>query len=719
MPISELKNLGKKSAYAEFESRIHRPPSSEMSDLAKLIPHYVTIVPEADISLADQIRRIIEVPGRNSDFYILENELDLLATLEGANSYDGSIEFFIYVKNEDYDIEHELSVRVIKIGQMVEAKIVQNPKNKGNSLAVEPRGLSKLERNVVIPVNGIIDDGIGFLNARFCRLNGSKKLKSRFHSIWLQGRENYKFGETVDLRSGAVFTTDQKADASVRNLDDILEKMALGHVRESDLYRHLARELETENAQGQLGLGASHGTHVLDLFSGQDPKEAQDKTTPILFGVQIASRAVRQSNGALFELNFLQGLGWIVDATLKMINQKLKNEDAPDPNGKLFYPLVINASFGILAGSKTGEDFLTTQILAHAKRYEQMTDLLLGKPSPMRIVFPYGNSYASRQVAFAKLDESESSLELDWQIQPDDLTANYLELRTDAQADFQFLLRAPNGIEFEFDAGDLPGPGQAVDLRMETKGSFCGQVSCKEEGGRNSYLISLAPTRRETLHSPHWATIPCGIWVVSLKNLTPNRPLNASFQIQRDDTPKSYRSYGRQSAFGHEPLLFLDHQAGLTSSIWTFAPKLAYPITSEASHSARLPTGPRHSHVIYGVGAAVRTGYTLGKPASYSAMGSDNTALSLSTGPDGSALASINGTGFGRRASGTLSGSSAFFAGTSVASPIFARQVSKSLEETLSCCGETLHRDAELKEILGHGWNARKDPRLGHGTLGL
>jgi len=477
---------------------------------------------------------------------------------------------------------------------------------------------------------------------------------------------------------------------------------------------------------------------VLDLFSGYEPAEVTDPPLPEIFAVQLQPRAVRQSNGSLFEQSFLQALNWILSSALehaiKMRDDFEVIEDNPNiiSYGKFIFPIVVNASFGILAGSKTGNDFLTTQIQAYAERYEILTKLILGAPSPVRIVFPYGNSYESRQVALVELTGEDQPKELVWDLLPDDLSPSYLEIRPSEDTEFNLTLISPDGTKFEILSKDLPQQGFAKKFAIASLDAPVGQIFGLEEDGRTWYLVALSPTRKSGSDANTWSAAPCGAWTVVLGNAETPKPGSISFQIQRDDTPGAYRLLGRQSRFGSTAKRRFDYQAGRHSQLWYFEDQEQELVTPEGTHSARLPgsSDAENRGILYGVGAAVKTGNSNEKAASYSSMGSKKTALTQSEGPDVSAYASMTPQGLGRIAAGTQSGSVGFSHGTSVSAPLVARQLLAALSKQLK--DENNDPDdfvqpvtpeiaaSELKMVLKPK-NTRKnrDPRLGHGVVEL
>ena len=259
-----------------------------------------------------------------------------------------------------------------------------------------------------------IDDGIGFLNERFRK----EPDKTRFIEVWAQSRvkPNNDLPRVMigkDIPRGAI--------------NGHLDQIENGETTEQSVYRDLNRELHLNTDTTSLDHSYSHGTHVLDVFAGADPITKSDIN---LACVQLPPHAVRDTAGKRYEVFALLGVRWIVQKALDLAFDIGNGADMK------FVPLVINVSFGTLAGPKDGTGFFEFHLAYEIERYRIITKWLSGSkqelndghPYPIRFTLPYGNDYRSRQVYCQQLDLEKSDT-LDWRIMPDNFGNSFLELR--------------------------------------------------------------------------------------------------------------------------------------------------------------------------------------------------------------------------------------------------------------------------------------------------
>lgn len=733
MALSDATDLEIENAYGVFENEINAGKNSstltEKEPVDKLVPYFISLTKRDGIK--DVVQKVAEP---NAEYYIEENELDFLTTILQFTETDPfeSVNVFLYSKLSKIEfVEKFKNLKILKVGQKIEVDLKFAKKGKNLRPGFNKPTAHGQISSVIRPISAIVDDGIGFLNYRFCNLSNAKTRTTRIHDIWIQAGEEFSKNKSDPLTAGETL--------SHTEIDKLLDRIDNGLMNEGDIYRRYARKFSGKSGQSQLVNARSHGTHVLDLFAGKEPEPPKPGAGHVL-AVQLPPRSIRQSNGSLFEQSFLQALNWIFQRALKMAIKGRQDLEKKFPNfffqGKVFYPVVVNASLGILAGSKTGNDFLTTQILAYARRYERLTELILGAASPVRIVFPYGNSYESRQVAYASFEGETQKRELNWDLLPDDRSPSYLEIRPAENTKFDLTLVSTGGTEFKMPSKELPCAGQTRKMSLTKGGPFVGQIFGLHEDGRDWYLVALCPTRKDLSDSGSWSVATNGAWKLVLENKSETNHGEISLQIQRDDTPGAYRLLGRQSRFAGGAGKRFDYETGKTSNIWYYEQRKQEMVTCEGTHSARLP-GPDfpEGKIIYGVGAAVKTGQSVEMAASYSGMGSKHNALTLSHGPDLSAYASLSPQGLGRIGAGTQSGSVGFSHGTSVSAPLVARELLEVLVQELRekydrngshavlSSGQPIddddtHRSRELSRILpDQNIEESRDPRLGHGVV--
>lgn len=475
------------------------------------------------------------------------------------------------------------------------------------------------------PIVAVIDDGIGFLNTRFCRrdlrANATARYRSRFHAIWLQAFQSIPvpaFGPPY-VQMGQVLHR--------REIDALLAKG--DRLEEAQAYRTLNSQLLEPGVHSSTEHSFTHGTHILDLAAGADPESGDPVQDWPLLAVQLPPEAVDNTAGTQLEPCLIDAVRWIL-------------RQAERINGKS--PLIINISFATLAGPKDGSKPVEAVIKHLLERWQMRTGRIV------RLVLAFGNARRNRQSA--RLDvEPGTAQSVDWCLQPDDFAPSYLELRTLVAADLARLsvtLAGPGGLAPQ-SLGPLP-----VNTRrgiVDAQGRQIG--ACYHIGPRPTapgvvtpaYMaLAMSPSAGESTLAPH------GRWSLTFGATGP-QALPLRVEVQRGDTAHGYRLNGRQS--------YLDHPE---AHIWD-AESCDYrnpgtgPITRAASHSSFATA---LSPCIYSVGAV--RGDTLG-PSPYSPDGADWTV----TGPSLAALADRGMAARGVLASGTCSGSSYPLDGTSVA----------------------------------------------------
>ncbi|MBR0775150.1 S8 family serine peptidase [Bradyrhizobium diazoefficiens] len=476
---------------------------------------------------------------------------------------------------------------------------------------------------------GIIDDGIAFAHERFRSRNG----KSRIKALWLQDVERptrdlgVAFGRRLDNNEINALLRSSKSDAEVYRRAGLLDFAAAGH-----------KSLASRN---------SHGTHILDLAGGYDPSPGKDhvKDRRPLLAVQLPSPVTGDTSGVTMGSYVLQAVRQIM-LWADRISSRL--------------PLVINFSYGILAGPKNGTHRLERAL-------SQLIESRNRRGAPTYLVLPAGNSYRARVTGVMEL-ESHTSDGLDWIILPDDGTPNHLEIWLDGDT----IERDLSSIEVNL----VPPLGQATAIN----GLGDGEMGTLEVEGRPIagvyYDVMRSPgvSQRGRIHisvngtSPRIAgprPAPAGRWRLSVTNKSPNR-IAARLYIQRDDTPAGFPLRGRQSHFDHAEAY---SRVDLDGSYLQPRTRKACPITSEDTLSA-IATGS--GSIV--VGAADASDGL--RPADYTSSGPSISR----NGPDCAAISDHGAAHWGVLAAGTYSGSVVAMHGTSVAAPQLVRRIADYLE---------------------------------------
>ncbi|MEM7530213.1 MAG: hypothetical protein AAF416_21605 [Pseudomonadota bacterium] len=470
---------------------------------------------------------------------------------------------------------------------------------------------------------GIIDDAIAFAHDRFQDTPAS----TRILNFWAQ---NYDDRGRLGIPKAPYGLALTKVD-----IDDRLREADQNGWSDRRLYSEAgALDLSDPNGYAPLARRLGHGTHVLDLAAGGDGTERP------IFAVQLRAEASEDTSGTSLAAYLIHGV-------LQIFRWADRYGEPTLPPSPL--PLVINFSYGILAGLKDGSHII-----------EQLLDLMIqGRRTLGReteVVLPAGNSYRSRTTARLTLQPGEPK-ELDWLIQPDDRTPSFVEIwaRDPGHAlPLKVTLIAPGGSGRPLEA---PVVGD-VAILLEQRHPIAAAYSDRYAGaaGQNTYrvLLAIAPTRLPNEGVVNWPPAPCGRWSIKVES-TGGGPLIVDVQVQRDDTPIGFPRAGRQSRLDHESSYDRDNDRrdwrGLGHG----------PIRHENTVSA-ISTG-QYTKV---VGAAL-VGQSV-VPSDYTSKGG-----AAATNPDAGAIADEGYAMPGVMAAGINSGTAIAMRGTSVAAPQLAR----------------------------------------------
>lgn len=531
---------------------------------------------------------------------------------------------------------------------------------------------SRPDPTVAGPIVAVIDDGIGFLNTRFCATrpgaSTGSTLRTRFHAVWLQS------SRARPAAGGAL------AAGSILTRAAIDAMLAQGpRLEEAATYRALNAALLHPAAPRLSERGTSHGTHVLDLAAGAWPEDAADpvRAWPLL-AVQLPPEAVDDTAGTLLEPLLVQGVRWC-----------LRQAEAMSDTA----PVIVNISYATFAGPKDGTKAVEAQIARAVAAWRART----GREA--RVVLAFGNARLTRQAARTTLAPGAGQ-DLRWQLPPDDHTASYLELRPDRPADMGRLtltLTPPWGVSQSF--GPIPpdswlsvtgAGGQEVGRFYHIGPRVTAPGTVSPAHG----VLAMAPTEED---GPR-ARAAHGGWGVAL-SATGKGDVPLRLEVQRDDTPMGYRLNGRQSYLDH-PLA----EGWDTEGRDYGAPLPGCPITRAGTHSSFVTSA---EPAILSVGAARDDTRTASR------YGAEGAAWTV-PGPDLAALADRSPWGApGLVASGTFSGSGRTLDGSSAA----AARVTRALALHLAA-GPSVPGPAEIAALVAaHGQPATDAARLGAGVL--
>lgn len=490
------------------------------------------------------------------------------------------------------------------------------------------------------PIVAVIDDAIGFLNARFTTGSQDQR-KTRLHGVWMQTEDRLvENGPHVSMHNGRQITAAQ-IDALLGQGGKLDEAAYYTAINTALYDRQISPVWHGITAGAGSELANTHGTMVADIAGGADPVQGTDplRDCPML-AVQLPPQAVEDTSGSKLQPYVVRALRWII-----------AQADQMQVNG-VHRPLIVNVSLGVLAGSKDGTSLIERQVAAEVLRREART------AAPMRVVFAFGNDNLTRQIGYMTLaPDTPESVTL--RVQSEDYTPSFVELRGERPDDLQLKIESlqstplplgtvPQGSSVSLARGNGPAVARVYSIATEPL----------EGGGETAayYLLAIAPTATFEGGKP---LAPSGVWRLHLG--TSGIAQTVRIGVQRDDRPLGFQVLARQS--------YLDDHA-----LWQwkppqktrYAPAADGPVTALGTHSAWLSADMPAQ--IYSVGAALSdTGFA----APYSATG----APYLRPEPTVSAIGDSSWTLRGVLASGTLSGSNTVMSGTSVAAPQITRQL--------------------------------------------
>ena len=612
-----------------------RPEAQEVYE-----PIFVRLVDNADPVVPR--RALQEALAASPELLIDPHEATLLARRITAPETWAALpdEYALYRRLGTPDSDHAALFTVLDTG--VPVRLEDTPKG-SQPVASDPATPS------TAPIVAIIDDGIGFLNARFCRHGGSGTTRTRFRAIWLQALESK--GSSGGITAGEVLDS-----AAV---DALLRK------DEAGAYAALNARLHGGDARPATAFSTSHGTQVLDLAAGAAPDDATDpvRDWPLL-GVQLPPEAVDDTSGSWFESYILQGLRWI-----------LRKAVALDPKA----PVIVNLSLGVTAGPKDGSRFLERQMAREAANWEAATG------QPVRLVWSFGNSYRHDLIATQSLSTEAPKADLTCRVQPDDMTASYVEIRTRGAetSALSVAVVTPDGIASGFDTL-APGENRSLeDARGPVARLY--HVAARDRGFGVSepahYVLALAPTQArkstETVATP-------GAWRIALRH-EGGGEVQALLQIQRDDSLGGSSLRGRQAYFDDARAYGWDGRFAAYLS-----PEDTGPITRNGSHNALATVPAVAARQVFSAGAAGLSARSDGHdpmnflPAYYTAAGADWSV----PGPTVSTLIEESAFAPGAQAAGTLSGTTRRIGGTSAAAGRLSRALGLSAAKIVDNTGK-------------------------------
>jgi len=582
---------------------------------------------EGDATVHEKIVTVDEF--RFLDNYVFSLE-DFLIGLEHfvTGETKSPLEFFIYrklVHKTALQRADEAKFEIIDIGapafveQQKSLLVVENPKIIGPKV-----------------IGAVIDNDIGFLNRRFRRNAGDK---TRFNAIWLQARE--RLVETPQAWPNHMVI------GRFLTGDDIDRMLADPHLDERATYLEINRDLHLFEPFRRFPPIDAHGSAVADLAFGSEPGGMDD--VPLL-AVQLPPEAAVDTSGTYSESYIVQGFRWLCWMARQI---------------ELNAALIVNISYGAMAGQKDGGKFIEAQIrreIELAARYGQ----------EVHVVYAFGNSRNSRQIARVTLLPDAAPVRLTWCIAPDNPVPAFAEIRmVHRNSDGQDRLDAPPpdlvvGLERPGGGTRLTSSTLAGEANPPVSSEFdpaearIYRVAERRISGRErqpEYLMAaIGPTRHLATDLP---VAPAGDWTLTLRNET-DAALDIVIQIQRGDTAPGFGPGGRQSYF--EGAYVSTVEDGLVRR------DVVTPLTNAGTQSAY--TTASSAAQIHTAGAQLAV-YGTRVDTDYSARGADWTAVKAPT--DREVVDHLITRGIST--TGAYSGSRTRLSGTSAAAALVSRRL--------------------------------------------
>lgn len=562
---------------------------------------------------------------------------DLLIGLEHALFADAPLEFFLYRPIARSLAEHQQYDSIFEVIDLGAPALYRPAPAPFMGMASEGAIGQPLPQAEVI--GAVIDNDIGFLNTTFRHRDGPEAGNTRFEAVWLQSRECLASTPLPPINAVQLGRVLRKTE-----IDDMIHGDPRDEVR---IYGDINDALHVWDPFRRPPPVESHGTAVADLAYGQDMCASDNPCAVPLMAVQLPPEAAVDTTGSYSESYIVQGVRWLCAEARRR---------APQAR------LVINISYGVLAGQKDGGKFIEAQI------HREIT-LAEALGQQVHVVYAYGNSLNAQQVARVQIPPGATADPLVWVIQPDDPVPNFLEVRTLSSASTPHLTSLPEGVQMTVTAPDgsqviqaAPAPGTAVPpLGTARSGAPARLYHAPERAvsGRPDclgfYNLAIAPTRRI---DPDLPIAPAGDWRITITNTT-TAPVDLVLQVQRGDTAPGFNIGGRQSFLeGTAVPVVQDGHPG-----WD----VLAPLTNEGTCSAYASASHPRIHTV-GAQKDVLGQVTA---ADYASRG----ALWAGSGAETQNRVVDQVFTYGQRTTGTYSGTGSRLSGSSGAAAILSREL--------------------------------------------
>jgi hypothetical protein len=510
---------------------------------------------------------------------------------------------------------------------------------------------------------GVIDSGVALAHERFRRPDGG----TRILNAWQQGGA---WGGQMHLPFGSEL---MQAD-----IDAAMAASPTPHGVDEAAFNRRAGLVDYADAASErwIETAAPHGTHVADLAAGFDPaaKGSERDRLPMIV-VNLAPRAAIGPSGSFLEFYVIWAIRHIVTTADAIWQSRFASADKVGQKG---FPVVINLSYGLLAGPRDGT-------MAVQKYVAALNAGRAGRP-PVVLMLPAGNDNLEAGAATLAFAPASPDPSLGWRLTPEDRTSSYAEVWSEpvpgpafpgAPHPLAITVATPDGIAGPGLAG---AAGQYCTLTWIAGGvpEVVGRIYCRaaDDGTaaapatrhRLVYVICVAPTWR----MPQRAA-PAGLWTITLSSGGVAATARLHVQSDQDLTPGSGTAY--MSHFDDPAYAPYDAVGRvLDSYLWDRATNAV---------TATFGSGPVQrkntlNAIAGGAGTLTIGGYraTDGLPADYSSADDDPASAPWLN------YACVSDDGvwrIGRLAAGSRSGSAVVMQGTSFATGEATRIVAHDL----------------------------------------
>ncbi|SFU19288.1 S8 family serine peptidase [Sedimentitalea nanhaiensis] len=443
----------------------------------------------------------------------------------------------------------------------------------------------------------------------------------------------------------------------------------------------------------------SHGTHVMGLAAGLEPKDADLLDKRPIIAVQLPTNLVRDVSGANMSPAIKQALQFIRRAAKRFTIGLTSNRP----------PVVVNFSFGDFSGPHDGTGKMAEVL---GKGFKSSSTNIRA------VVLPSGNGNLSRCHAQVDLTARYPRADLNWRVQPEDLTVSSVEIWLPKSAavppvgSISLSVDHP-AIAHSVTVECVPGAKAHLTAKDGTKIGHVSFTGPLHPTLRSRFTISIRPTAAADRIV---ALAPAGVWRLTLELGQSADDLRLEAWIARDETLPGFPDFGRQSYFDNSDYVRF-YRPGVAVSPFDLPALIGKPL----SYDPADPGLVRRAGTISGFACASAPAVLAGivQPdrtiAAYSSGGPTDNPDRM--GPDASATTDDSPVLAGVLSAGSNSGSLVAMRGTSVAAPQAVRWIAAELRPSKHD-GRTLIRDMatshpKLPEVRAGKGHMNVDPPFG------